>query len=513
MEDRSEPRLTVSWSWATVTAVLALSALMTVSLSRFFEWDEAVFFGQSGGYQGADAPAPALAASREVGPALVIRVLRTFASDLAEVRFLWMAVSIALIVHAYRSLEKHVGRTTAIIACLTFGTFWITLVFTASFYGSLFGAVLSLAATATYLDLRDRPSSAKGAILGVLVAGAFWMRQIETAIVLAVLIGHFIMVGNRGGTIRSRVRSIAAAVGTVTLLFAIPWTIDSIVRFGSVTERIRSARSQNYPRGLTNNLLEYGRLLSGDGHYGTATEIPSTAVVGFGAVGVMLALGLLAAAAVAFLGKENRFRSRPVARPPTGLMVALTLVSAFFFIFYVDLVRERYILYASAFAAVVVGRVAASIPSPRTSRRNVWTLGLLVLAAWLGMNQIVAQPIQSERVAQAATGERIATVIRVLADGRPCAGIARYNAPSIQVGSGCRVSAGSGPAVAREFADEAGTRAGQLSFVVWPDWSELDMPADWQRIGVPVENRADRSISVYYSRQGDRDIFRNDDPG
>lgn len=495
-------RVSFSGPWLIVTALISVSAIVTVSLSRFLEWDEAVFFGQSGGYGGVAAAPPSLAPSRESGPVVLIWGMRLFASDLAETRLLWAAVSIAAIVAAYRAFERHVGRPSSIVACLTFGTFWIALIYAASFYASLLGAMFALLATAAYLTFREEPTWRRGLVMASWLAAAFWMRQVESAIVLTVILVHLVVSRPGRAVLRESWRAVAVSAVGFVFAFVVPWGIDATVRYGSVLGRIRAGQSQQYPRGLRNNLTEYGQLFLGSGHFRALHPVPGWARWSLVVAGLLAGIVLLAVLAMHLMGRGSRrldHRKNLVA-----LMSSLALASFSFFFFYGGVVRERYVLFGLAFSTVAVSQAAFMIGRFSTRIRTMpitlrFSSLVLVLGLWLSVNQAVAQPIQDARQLHGRVNEHIVTIVRTLDPGGSCRGIARYGAPTIQVGTGCTVTPRSTPGSALEFAEDVQDRPG-MEFVVWPSGTALELPGSWDVIEVPIDRSEGRAISIYYSR-------------
>lgn len=82
------------------------------------------------------------------------------------------------------------------------------------------------------------------------------MRQVEGAVLLASIVLHALVVTPRAFW-RSRWKGagIAAVVAVVT--FAVPWAVDSMVRFGGVAARISSGRGQAFERGWNKDVGDY----------------------------------------------------------------------------------------------------------------------------------------------------------------------------------------------------------------------------------------------------------------
>jgi hypothetical protein len=276
-------------------------AVIVAPLERFPEWDEAVFLGQSGGLDGRPAPRPSLVASREIGSAMLLRTIRAVTDTLANTRLLWILAAVAALCVGSWLLSRWT-RTPPALLILSYGTFWLALMFMGTFMGFFLASVMALVAAGAYLGLRAAPEQQArwGVLLGVSLASALWLRQIESALVVACFLLHLLVVSPREVLAhRWRGRGIAAA--TLTATFVIPWIVDSTVRFGSVQERISLAQAQDFGRGVSNQLLDYANVLRGWSHYYDRFGPPPT-----WAVIVITGLLLLVLVAAAIEGVRAR---------------------------------------------------------------------------------------------------------------------------------------------------------------------------------------------------------------
>ena len=268
--------------WPILWAALVGLTVLSAGLGRYLEWDESVFYSQSGGLPGIAAPPATMAASREIGPAALISVLRIPAADVATLRMVWALVTITLLVLAFREVGRSIGSLRAAGGAALFGSSWLALLYIPSFYGSLIGACLAVATVGIYLRLRAGTRSGSvwdGLLLGVTVAAGFWFRHIESAIVVALILVHSMT----GGAVlwRRHWRTVALAVLTFVAAFAIPWVLDSAARYGSLSERLSSARGQGWETGLINRMPDYLKAIFGEStHYPALGSLSSWLTVG-----------------------------------------------------------------------------------------------------------------------------------------------------------------------------------------------------------------------------------------
>lgn len=485
---------TSPWAWALVPT--AAVVLMSTSFDRFFLWDEAVFWSQVHDYRGSGAGPAVLDASRELGSVLVLHILGLVSDDLASNRLLWSLLTLAVVFVVFRRIGRFLGPLAGPAGAFLFGTFWVSELFVDSFYANQFGALFQLGAVSAYLAIRieDGDRVARGIAFGAFLAAAFWMRQIETALVVAVLLVHSLV--HRPSLVwRTRIRSLCAATATFLLAFVVPWVIDTINRYGSVPSRIREARSQGFGRGLVNNAGTYGSTMLGRSVH-LRSEAPlwagvATLVVMFGVAVWLLAIS----------------RSRGVRKLPRGqneavaLLVVLSVVLYGFFFFWIEITRDRYLMSGTVFAAAAAGgAIGIGIERLRVLEdrsRARFGVALTALAlVWVVSQTTIAR--HHEHVWDVSTWdqEQTASLIRTLAAKGPCSGVARFGQPVIELGSGCATIAAPNAEAALEELQRLERRT-RLEFVVWPtkQVGDLGLDGSWQHI---VQRTSHSSLTISY---------------
>lgn len=485
--------------WLLVAVLIGAFVVASTSFGRFFHWDEAVFWSQVHDFRGSGAPASELVASRELGSVLVLRLFDVVTNDLATTRFLWAALSVALMLVVFRRIGAFFGPWAGPIGALVFGSFWVTGLLVDALYANQLGALFQLGAVGTYLAIRrdENDRARNGFVLGLLLAGAFWMRQLESVLVLCVLLGDSVV---RRPTLiwRSRLKAIGAAAVTFALTFAVPWAVDSTRRFGSVANRLELARSQDFGRGVVNNAETYLATI-----VGRSVHIRSTAPRWSITLAVLAMLG--ATALTITMVVVSRRRREPGAsardRGALGLLVVLALVLCGFFFFWIETARDRYLMSGTAFTAAVAGAIIGwaveGITRLSPTRRKMAAAAFLaVMVAWLGGQTAMARHHKHVWDVVTWEAEQGASLVRTLAAGRPCSGLARYGRPLYQVGSGCRVETATDPTAARAKLERY-MESSAFVFVVWPSRTADDLQLDepWQRIVMKTKTS---SITIWY---------------
>ncbi|HKX75255.1 MAG TPA: hypothetical protein VJR05_07680, partial [Acidimicrobiia bacterium] len=210
------------------------------------------------------------------------------------------------------------------------------------------------------------------------------MRPFETTLILLVVIGHSVVERPRF-LWKRKPPSLIAGFAMILVLFAIPWIVDSINRFGGVVERLTLASEQGFAIGVGFRLMPYIDYLGGAQQANNIfTEIPDwpgVVVVGFIIICVALA------------GFHVRRRVQP--RSEWILMGALAVVGFAFYFVFAEQLRDRYLLYGLVFVLGLCGFAVARWVHGSARSRVVLTVGGLLL--WTFANIAIAGPYQRAR--------------------------------------------------------------------------------------------------------------------
>ena len=481
-------RLAMAWrqilpkrlTWGTAFWLILLLVFLVAALDRYLEWDEAVFFSQSGGLDGNPSRPNFLSPSREFGPPLLIAALRLLGLDLAQTRIGWAVLAIALSIVAYRSLGQHVGRVVAITSLLTLWTFWLTLAFSGSFYGSLFAGLFGVLAVAEYLHIRSEPGWRHAILFGIALSCAFAMRQFESAIVTLIIVGHSLLV-HPTLMWRDRLKESLSAMATFAVAFVLPWVGLTIRQFGSISERFQMLGDQmsGLPTGWTWGVDQYIDIISG----GTQANTPFTPLPSWPLTGMAIALGSLAVLGLVS-GRPTQKRGREVA-----LVVTIAaILFAFFALCYATVeVRDRYVTMIAPFAAVLVGWLWAK--SIDHQSRPAWltrtALGTITIV-WLASQLALAIPYEDNRDRLGEANVLAGSTMRVLAGSEDCVAVSRFGAPEIQAASGCAVGRITEDDAAIDWAVNAQSK-NLPAFILWPGPADtLGLPDGWTGLDNPV---------------------------
>lgn len=490
--------------WLLMLPLLFVWITVFTPYGRYLDWDEAVFYGQSGGYDGVRTHAPYMAASREQGTPLIIGLLRIFARDLASTRLLWAILTLLVAGLAFALVERWAGRRTGLVGLAVFTTFWLPTIFFGAFLSPLMGACAALLTTGMYLALREADPEASvrlGVLLGLAAALMLSLRHLESLLVAMVLIGHAVLWRPRW--LVQRWRGVVAAAVTFGVVFVVPWTLHTIGKYGSVMARIEQVRGQGHPFSPYNGLEIYGpaifgrRALSVGYNPGSPPPTWTSMVLAVGIVVVVAGVGLLLTRRLLAWR-----RGTPLSESTrhTGLALVLSVTTFGLFFFLSQSQRERYLMYGLIFAAVLAAQVLTAAGrwvrerAPR-QRHRAMVAGVTAMAVlWLGAQGVLAHRAQTARYADAARDLRVAMIIDSFAKGQRCVLLGQAAKPQFVVATGCRARGGRGT---RETKPADWLRDRLLNdkyrdsawlFALWrPEHDNVaDVLADWPRIDEPA---------------------------
>ena len=464
----------VWWAFVAVAVLFAVSVFGT--LDRFLEWDEAVFYSQSGGYRGTHPPQLPLAASREGGPGLLILLALSpeegwsgFGSHGCSWRWSWLLCR-------SRGLLVTSHRLFGIVSFAVFGFSWLSLAYMGALYGSLLNGLLLLLGAVLLVDLQSEErfsahSVILGVLLGAVIGGAVWMRQVESAIAVLVLLIVTVAV-DRARLWRRQGRALVVGMLAFAVTFAIPWTAWTVHEFGSIGARLDALRNQasgNAPLRISNGSSAFLDAASGTlRQYGMFARVPVwPRWIVMGSI-LLLAIGCLLMLADRRVPRNAKRTLLIVITPALGL-------SMFFAFVYSSVeVRERYLAGLVPFAAAAAGVVSLwAVGRMRPALQRGVRVGAVFLAiTWIVAQFAIAGPFQHARSVDAFETLLTSDAIRVSLDESECFGLSRYGRAQIQVGTGCRVTSAISDDVALATAAEieASRRDG---FILWPHRLEL----------------------------------------
>ncbi len=420
-------------AWPIMTGALLGLAVTTMAIGRYFSWDEAVFFSQSGGLDGSRTAPLTLVASRGLGSPFLIRVIRVFVDGLAGVRLVWAVITVSLLVFGARRLRRHVGDRGALLFLGVYGTFWLFWAFASSFYAMLLAGVFTMIAATFYLDLVTAPPAKRSLWpasigFGLFMTASLAMRPIEAVLSATALVVHLCVFN--WGALRARFRYFATSVAVVAVAFGVPYTIDSISRFGSLTARVRSGLNQGWPQGLRWNVPEYLGVWGGHFNKSSFETMP-------GWPRWIIYAGMIAAVTVIVVALARRRRT--FARGPAGAFIAVAAAQFAFFLFWGGEIQERYHFTSMIFmAALLAWAVTQGGFSLRGRWRGIVALGIV---AWFVAQLALVGPYNEAWDSAGRRIDGIVKTMRTLADDGSCRAFVQTATPQIAVGSGCSARA------------------------------------------------------------------------
>ena len=481
-EVQERPTRSRSWLWLVVAVVVVAGVASLGGLRRFPEWDEAVFWSQSGGYEGNGSPPSFMAASRELGPPVLIWGLRQLGLSLFGVRLAWSAITIAVLLVACWRIDHHFPANSGALSAALIGTSWLFVAYAGGFYSACLAALLGMLLFALYLDMRRDQRRRWVWLWGVTASASLWMRPFETALVIVVLTIHSLAVQPQVLWKRKPPPLLAGFIITLAL-FGAPWIADSTIRYGGVAERLSLASGQGFALSPGFRLLPYLGYLGGAQQANNIfTEIPSWPS--------FILIGLI----VLWLGIAGLSFSDHRVRREHGLVVAiLGLVGFSFYFFIAEQLRDRYLLYGLVFLLLGVGTALAR--RLKKSMRLWMPLVMGSLLLWIGANLAVALPYQRARVIGATQLELTGQLLDASIDV-PCRGVSRYGAPQWQLATGCRFSHASSSDEAMALIRTIVT-GDAPTVVVWPATDDLPIGENDGWIVMEFPRTAERSDLVF----------------
>jgi hypothetical protein len=494
--------------WLLILGVLVGYTVALTSLVRYFDNDEGVFYSQSGTVNGSTNGPWHYAPSRELGTPWLIAACRAFGLTVVGVRVVWILLAVTLICVAFRQAGRSGAPWAGEIGALLFGTYWVTGAYLGSFFGSLLGALLAVFATAIYLRIQDEtaPSRWLGVLLGLGIAGALYMRAVETAIVVTALVVHS-LVWRRAEVWRRQPSTLGLCAATVVLAFALPWAIHSTLVYGSPTGHLAAWREQRHNAQtsgalriyLHNGLGDWLSVLTGKAHRFEVEGIPTWARV-------TIAVGLAGFVAAAVVSLLSWVRNRDAAESAhLGFYGLLAFSSFALFWFAVGDVNDRYALYGAAFTAVVAGHLVARGMRLRVLRRRPGARSVLLIAGVLGWaiaNGSVLHAYDRARNRLAEGDRTVVMAVQRAAANRRCAIIFPGRVrPTISIATRCNtIGRASGGRLGLRI--QEARKQGEIPFLLWPDrFGRPAVPGTWHVIA-RVLIRPDTSVnhSIYAPR-------------
>lgn len=435
--------------WLLTAAFGGVAFSVFAGIDRLLEWDEAVFFSQSGGYRGIRAPAVTVGPTREGGPIGLIWLIRQTGLDLHGVRAIWIGVVLLGALAAFWTIARTGGRSQGLIGLGIYLSFWISWVASGFLHGPMIAGIAGLSAIALYsLAVRSRSRSEqvlKGILLGLALALMFWFRPVESgALAIGVLIFSVVVDFKSFWVQRSSVWISAGA--TVAIGFFVPWTIWSSHLFGSVSARLQAMRGRatSAKWDLHWGVTDWIDLLTGHRRtFGSSSSTPSWSdgVMVAGMVVVGLAVVFVAIVGVTTWRRGNVDQSR------TRLLSVIAFgVPTVLYMFLRTDTQERYAslwwIYASWIVALAIGDVrswSSSWKPSRFAQRTAATGGILVVIIWLVAQIGVASSHQAGLTkVELIHGRRALFAERLVESGSCSAGV-RFSLPVHQVLAGCKM--------------------------------------------------------------------------
>lgn len=464
--------------WPILAIGVMMLHLLVSEIGMFPDWDESVFYSQSGGIVGVDSDPSSYAASREPGTPLLIAGLRELGLNLEATRLAFLGIYLSLTTLAFYLMAPVMGWG-AVVGFAVVSLHWIPLAFSARFYGvPIASACLLVAmAAASWLLREDRRSWRwfAAALLAVSSLAMLAMRHLEAPLAATVLFLVLIVSAWRD---RARRWLAIGAAGTTLLAIFLVDTARAIYYHGSLAEWVGALSAQLQgvsvnPDGPVVRLLKVLGSLGAGYHLRFESRLPLIWVVT-----TLAALVLFLAAVV--LGRRrsgepltDRVRvARSYLWWGSGV-IFLGYLSVFVFARYPSIPADRYLMWFVASGAVLAGLLLRGTPD----RVEALALGLAGLLLVIG-GVATARPDIQYLLEDGERMRQLGATMVTLAAGTECEALSRYTAPALQLASGCRVRSVSDPEVARGWLTEPSEEE-TVRFLLFPEVPELEDISGW----------------------------------
>jgi len=477
--------------WIFLLSISLAGHFLIAEPGTFPGWDESVFFSQSGDIVGVDSEPSSYAASREPGTPLLIASLRALGLNMESMRLAFLAVYVSLVAFGFFLLSPMLGWGSVAGFAVMVGH-WISLAYSARFFGVPIAAALFVVAVACAARLTSEPTEqrrwlwASGLVLSVV--GMLAMRHLEAPLAATLL---FMMIGLIS---IGRPRRLAMVIGAGIAALAVFAGVE-IMRasyyHGSFGAWVDALNSQLGGVPLTSDgqverLLKVAGSLGGGYHLWIGERIPTPSWIGTGiaVVGVWSVVLLATVRA-----RRDQFKSR---NDPARfvLWVGLVVTCAYFALFtvgrYPSSPKDRYLMWIVASSALLV----AALLRHRMTKRHVVAL-LSALGLFIAGGVAAAQHDISNLLNNGEGLRQIGLTMHVLAGGESCEARARYGAPALQLASGCQVRSVTDLESAEEWLREPSD--GSIRFLVFPAASELEAIPGWA-----IASRLGGSVNLWY---------------
>lgn len=396
--------------------VYGVIQLLLVDMSRYFNWDEAVYYSQV-----APNTIPVKwAASRSHGISWLIAPLTYLAVGLQTIRYFLLLFSSFLMVFSYR-VWIPILRGKAVLAGSIFVFSWLTIFYGSEISPNLPVAFLSVAAigyaSRPFVSLSSMPFHT-----GMIFAIVAILRPTDS-IWLAIGFGITVLLVDQQHMIR-RLLPVAVGIGTGW----IPWLIEAYVRFGGVMSRLKEASEMAEGTGGLDVLLWHMSVVDGPTWERVrGGDIPVDGMAWW------VVLFSLASVALFYLGKKQCIT-------PIMASTISALVFLLAYVFMAGVARPRYLqpFYSLLSIPVAVGLEATIKYCIHNQLRFIKTLVYSVIILLLHWHINVLKT-ETKRQNNIRTGDRkVGYRLKHIAHKEPCSFVSEWGMPSISVRSGCR---------------------------------------------------------------------------
>ncbi len=397
-----------------IAVAWVVAQIVLVGVHRWFAWDEAVYFAKAS----PKLPTITWDPVRALGfPAILWPVIAPGGSVVA-VRVELLLLGATGLVLAYGTWSTRLGWA-APAAALLFAGSWPALFYGTELYPNLLVALGLLGAVGAAAPREGRPGGSPGWVLAFTTVAAC-IRPTDALLAGVAVVPVWLLVQRRDAVASSVALVAGTAIGWLL------WVAEAFVSFHGPISRFRAAFERQPARDPRSGLIT-----------ALVHRAPGTVLMTKGVVAALGWVAFLTALLAAGVWLAARRGQLAVVAPPAvaGLLLVVTYA-----VYWSD-TGVRFMLPGFALATIPAG-VALEAASCAARRPRRWWGAVAAVVVVIAAGSVVAHAREAHAVARAerktrAIPHEAGLELARLAGGRPCAFVAQFDFPQLEIASHC----------------------------------------------------------------------------